>query len=67
MPLRPRGVQVVFLADALRAAAASRFFGGLSYSPKRFVSGIEEAKKPETCRRRVDKAVAMLRECKGQR
>ena len=57
------------LAHALRRDdAARRFFDGLSYSQKRwFLSGIEEAKKPETRQRRVDKAVAMLWEGKAQR
>lgn len=46
-------------------ADARRFFDGLSYSNKRrFVMGIEEAKTPETCQRRIDKAIIMLREGK---
>ncbi len=66
----PREVAVPSdLADALRGDEAARtFFEGLSYSQQRwFVSGIEGAKKPETRRRRVEKAVAMLREGKAQR
>jgi hypothetical protein len=48
--------------------AAKTFFGGLSYSQQRwFVLGIEEAKKPETRQRRVDAAIARLREGRGQR
>ena len=42
---------------------ARAFFDGLSYSHKRwFVLNIEGAKSEETRRRRVDKAVEMLRE-----
>ena len=66
----PREVAVPSdLADALRSDEAARtFFEGLSYSQQRwFVSGIEGAKKPETRQRRVEKAVAMLREGKAQR
>lgn len=52
------------LAAALDGDAdAKRFFEGLSYSQKQwFVLPIEGAKKPETRERRIDKAVAMLRE-----
>ncbi|MGH2408194.1 MAG: YdeI/OmpD-associated family protein [Candidatus Limnocylindrales bacterium] len=47
---------------------ARRFFDGLSYSDKRwYVLGIEEAKTPETRQRRIDKAVARLREGRGSR
>ena len=55
-------------ADALAAVPAARaFFDGLSYSQRRwFVLGIEEAKKPETRVRRIDKAVARLAEGRGQ-
>ncbi len=49
-------------------ASAKRFFEGLSYSQKRwFVDGIEGAKKPETRHRRVEAAIARLREGKAQR
>jgi hypothetical protein len=42
---------------------ARRFFDGLSYSRKQwFVLRIEQAKKAETRRRRLDEAVMMLRE-----
>jgi Bacteriocin-protection, YdeI or OmpD-Associated/Domain of unknown function (DUF1905) len=42
---------------------ARRFFDGLSYSRKQwFVLRIEQAKKAETRRRRLDEAVTMLRE-----
>ncbi|GAB2830984.1 hypothetical protein GCM10027176_39200 [Actinoallomurus bryophytorum] len=42
---------------------ARRFFDGLSYSRKQwFVLRIEQAKKDETRRRRVDETVTMLRE-----
>jgi hypothetical protein len=52
------------LAAALGAdAEAQRFFESLSYSQKQgYVQPIEQAKKPETRERRVEKAVAMLRE-----
>ncbi len=55
-------------AEALAAVPAARaFFDGLSYSQRRwFVLGIEEAKKPETRLRRIDKAVARLAEGRGQ-
>jgi hypothetical protein len=47
---------------------ARSFFEGLSYSDKRwFVLGIEDAKTPETRRRRVDKAIARLLEGRGPR
>lgn len=57
------------LAKALRREpAAARFFEGLPYSQQRwFVSGIEGAKKPETRKRRVEAAVARLREGRGAR
>jgi hypothetical protein len=56
-------------AEALdREAKARRFFDGLPYSQRQwFVIGIEEAKQAETRRRRIDKAVARLREGRGQR
>ncbi len=57
------------LATALVPFPDARgFFDGLSYSQRRwFVLGIEDAKTPETRARRIDKAVAMLREGRGQR
>jgi Bacteriocin-protection, YdeI or OmpD-Associated/Domain of unknown function (DUF1905) len=56
-------------ADALdRDPDARRFFEGLSYSQRQwFVLGVEEAKTAETRRRRIDKAVARLREGRAQR
>ena len=43
--------------------AARRFFDGLSYSNRsRFTLSIAEAKTAETRQRRIDKAVALLRE-----
>lgn len=46
-------------------AEAKRFFESLSYSNKRrFVLGIEDAKTPETRLRRIEKAVASLRDGK---
>jgi hypothetical protein len=54
--------------ELAREPDARRFFDGLSYSQKRwFVLGIEGAKKPETRQRRLVKAMAMLREGRGQR
>ncbi len=57
------------LAKALKGdAKAKRFFEGLSFSQQRwFVDGIEGAKKPETRQRRVEAAVARLREGRGAR
>jgi hypothetical protein len=66
----PREVAVPSdFAEALAAAPeAERFFGGLSYSQRQwFVLNIEEAKKPETRQRRIDKAVERLTEGRGQR
>jgi bacteriocin resistance YdeI/OmpD-like protein/uncharacterized protein DUF1905 len=52
------------LAAALEAEPEARqFLAGLSPSQQKwFAQSVEEAKKPETRQRRVDKAVAMLRE-----
>ena len=52
------------LADALDGNAEARqFFGGLSYSNKRrVVLSIEEAKTAETRQRRIESAIAKLRE-----
>ena len=61
----PRVVEVPpDLAEALaRDATAKRFFDGLSYSRQQwFTLSVEGAKKPETRKRRVDKAIEMLRE-----
>lgn len=61
----PRDVVVPSdFAEALsRESGAKKLFESLSYSQRRrFVDGIEGAKKPETRRRRIDKAVAALRE-----
>ena len=51
------------LARALQEQpAAKRFFDGLSYSKQQwFVLSVEGAKTPETRRRRVAKAIEMLR------
>ena len=64
--------EVVVPADFAAAldpfAGARRFFEGLSYSERRwFVLGIDDAKTPETRQRRIEKAVARLREGRGQR
>lgn len=70
LDMEPREVAVpTDFADALEQDTdAKRFFDGLSYSQRRwFVFGIEEAKKPETRQRRIDKAISRLREGKGQR
>lgn len=67
---QPRQVEVPadFAAALGDHPSARAFFDGLSYSQQRwFVSGIESAKKPETRQRRVDAAVARLREGRGQR
>ena len=66
----PREVSVpADLAAALDAAPdAKRFFDGLSYSNKSwFVLGIEDAKTPETRLRRIDKAIARMREGRAAR
>ena len=66
----PREVAVPtdFAVALEQDAEAKRFFDGLSYSQRRwFVFGIEEAKKPETRQRRIDKTISRLREGKGQR
>ena len=54
-------------AQALDAEPAARAcFDGLSYSLKRrHVLGIEDAKTPETRQRRIEKAIAQLREGRG--
>lgn len=64
----PREVEVpADFAAALDAVPeARRFFDGLSYSNRRrFVLGIDDAKTPETRQRRIDGAVAKLREGKA--
>jgi hypothetical protein len=66
----PREVAVPddFAAALAPEPEAQRFFEGLSYSQQRwFVLGIEDAKTPETRQRRIDAAVARLREGRGQR
>ena len=66
----PRDVTVPpdFAAALEDHPAALRFFDGLPYSQRQwFVLGIDEAKKPETRTRRIEKAVARLREGRGQR
>jgi hypothetical protein len=64
--------EVMVPADFAAALAtepeAGRFFAGLSYSQQRwFVLGIEGAKTAETRQRRIESAVARLREGRGQR
>jgi hypothetical protein len=61
----PREVEVPkdFAAALAKDATAKRRFESLSYSHKRrHVLAIEEAKAPETRKRRIQKAVVMLRE-----
>jgi Bacteriocin-protection, YdeI or OmpD-Associated/Domain of unknown function (DUF1905) len=61
----PRSVTVpADLARALRPEPEAKwFFDGLSYSTKQwFVLSVEGAKTAETRQRRIEKAVAMLRE-----
>jgi len=65
----PREVTVpADLAAALDGEpVARRFFDGLSVSQKQwYVVPIEQAKKPDTRRQRVSKAVAMLRKRSGE-
>lgn len=56
-------------AEALAASPKAKdFYETLSYSQRRwFVLGIEEAKKPETRRNRIEKAVERLASGRGQR
>jgi len=58
----PRTVDVpADLAKALKAAGATKAFDKLSYTHrKEHVRAIEEAKKPETRARRIEKAVEMV-------
>jgi len=66
----PRTVTVPpdFAAALTPWPAARAFFDRLSYSQQSwFVLGIEDAKTPETRQRRIDAAVARLREGRGQR
>ncbi|GAB3812391.1 YdeI/OmpD-associated family protein [Kribbella italica] len=66
----PREVAVpADFAEALAAnSTAKDFYETLSYSQRRwFVLGIEEAKKPETRRNRIEKAVERLASGRGQR
>jgi len=66
----PREVSVPpDFADALtRDTEAKQSFESLSYSHKlRHVLAIEQAKKPETRQRRIDKAIDMLREDQPRR
>ena len=63
----PREVEVPkdFATALKREPGAQKFFESLSFSHKRrHVMAIEEAKAPETRARRIDKAIAMLREGK---
>jgi hypothetical protein len=65
----PREVEVPLdLGEALAAdASALATFDGLSYTHrKEYVVWIEDAKREETRRRRIEKAVVMLREGKTQ-
>jgi len=66
----PRTVEVPadFAAALAPHPEARAFFDRLNYSERRwFVLGIEDAKTPETRRRRIDKAVERLRSGRGQR
>jgi hypothetical protein len=61
----PREVEVpADFAEALdREVAARQFFAGLSYSNKRrWVLSIEDAKTPETRRRRIEKAIESFKQ-----
>jgi Bacteriocin-protection, YdeI or OmpD-Associated/Domain of unknown function (DUF1905) len=64
--------EVVVPADFAAALAARpearKFYDGLPYSQRNwFVLGIEDAKKPETRRNRIEKAVERLASGRGQR
>jgi hypothetical protein len=66
----PREVTVPddFAAALKPHPEARRFFDALSFSDRRwYVSGIEDAKTPETRQRRIEKAVARLLEGRGSR
>jgi antitoxin component of MazEF toxin-antitoxin module len=66
----PREVELPEDVAAALAAQpeAKRFFDSISYSQKRwFVMPIGDAKTPETRQRRIEEAVGMLKEGKGQR
>jgi hypothetical protein len=58
----PRTVDVPSdLANALKAAGVTEAFEGLSFTHrKEHVRAVEEAKKPETRQRRIEKAVEMV-------
>lgn len=61
----PRTVTVPadFVRAFARAPAALAHFDGMSYSHRKaYVEWIEEAKRPETRRRRIEKAIEMLGE-----
>ena len=56
------------LAEALASSGAAAAFEALSHSHrKEYVDWIDEAKREETRRRRIEKAAAMLREGKKLR
>ena len=70
LDLQPR--EVLVPDDLARALAdspeAKAFFDGLSYSQRQwYVLGIEDAKTPETRRRRIAKAIDRLAEGRAQR
>jgi hypothetical protein len=66
----PRTVEAPedFVAALASYPEARAFFERLSYSERRwFVLGIDDAKRPETRARRIEKAVERLRSGRGQR
>lgn len=65
LDMEPRVIDIPsdFAASLDLVADARQFFDRLSYSNKRrFVISIEEAKTDETRKRRIDKAISLLRE-----
>ncbi|MPY92167.1 MAG: DUF1905 domain-containing protein [Acidimicrobiia bacterium] len=65
---REVAVPADFAAALAAESLAGRFYATLPYSQQRwFVLGIEGAKKPDTRQRRIDQAVARLRDGRGQR
>ena len=67
---KPREVELPadFKKALAKEPAAKRFFDGLSYSKQRwFALSVESAKKPETRQKRIDDALAMLRDGKAPR
>jgi hypothetical protein len=67
---KPRKVELPadFKKALTKEPKAKAFFDGLSYSKQRwFALSVESAKKPETRQKRIDDALAMLRDGKAPR